>query len=122
MIFDYVKHNGTIKIVDAVYLYSVSVHDPSDEWSISEAKTYPVDDIEPIPLTEDILAKNGYKSTQGLDFYWLDEKKHCCIKNYECKRLFCYKQGINDVWLVVKFVHELQHLMRLCGIEKELTI
>ena len=119
---DFVKHDGTIKIVDAVYLYSVSVHDPSEEWSISEAKTYSIDDIEPIKLTEEILVKNGYKSAQGVDFYWIDEKKHCSIKNYDGKRLFCYKQGINDVWLVVKYVHELQHLLRLCGIEKEIEL
>ena len=77
---------------------------------------------EPIPLTEEILAKNGYKSTPGLDFYWLDDKKHCCIKNYDGKRLFCYKQGINDIWLVVKYVHQLQHLLRLCGIEKKIEL
>lgn len=78
--------------------------------------------ISPIPLTKDILVKNSYKSTQGLDFYWLDDKKHCCIKNYDGKRLFCYKQGINDVWLIVKYVHQLQHLLQLCGIEKEITL
>ena len=81
-----------------------------------------IKDLVPIELTEEILAKNGYKSTPGLDFYWLDDKKHCCIKNYDGKRLFCYKQGINDIWLVVKYVHQLQHLLRLCGIEKEIEL
>ena len=93
-----------------------------DEEVGADGEVYDECDIRPIPLTEDILVKNGYKSTQGIDFYWLDEKKHCCIKNYDGKRLFCYKQGMNDVWLVVKYVHTLQHLLRLVGIEKELII
>jgi hypothetical protein len=89
---------------------------------LATEETVSPNDIVPIKLTEDILVKNGYKSTQGLDFYWLDDKKYCCVKNYDGKRLFCYKQGINDIWLVVKYVHQLQHLLQLCGIEKELII
>ena len=79
-------------------------------------------EFQPIPLTSGILEKNGYRSTQGIDFFWLDDKKHCCMKNYDGKRLFCYKQGINDVWLVVKYVHQLQHLLRIVGIMKELVL
>jgi hypothetical protein len=116
MIYDYVKYNGVTKIVDAVYLYSVSVHDPIEEWSISEAKTYSIDDIEPIELTEDILVKNGFQkfaeSQTLFDYtdndihleYWIGDG---CFRYYTAE---------------IHYVHQLQHLLRLCGIEKELVI
>ena len=120
MIGDWVNVNGLNLKVGAIHADEIGVFDT--DYKIYWCSDDGLDRIDPIPLTDEILVKNGYKTTQGLDFYWLDKKKHCCIKNYEGKRLFCYKQGINDVWLVVKFAHQLQHLLRLCGIEKELVI
>ena len=120
---DFVKHSGVTKIVDAVQLYSVSVHDPSEEWSISEAKTYPVDDIEPIKLTEDILVKNGTKiSSFTGTLYWFNEDEHCCVKPIEDTFLFMYSKGADYITFRINYVYQLQHLLRLCGIEKELTI
>jgi len=128
MIYDYIKYNGVTKIVDAVYLYSVSVHDPSEEWSISEAKTYSIDDIEPIELTEDILVKNGFEKSTRVGTYELN------TDYYEIE-VWDYSDGL---WVVkvqyiefsslpysqatITHVHALQHLLRLCGIDMELTI
>lgn len=120
MVGDWVNVNGLNLKVGTIHADEIGVVDP--DYKIYWCSDDEFDRIDPIPLTENILVKNGYKSTQGIDFYWLDDKKHCCIKNYDGKRLFCYKQGINDVWLVVKYVHQLQHLLRLCGIEKEIEL
>lgn len=129
---DYVKHNGVIKIVDAVYLYSVSVHDPSEEWSISEAKTYPVDDIEPIELTKDILVKNGFERCDYNNKYFIIDDAIDLItpkwrggtEYYACA---WYQDEFDDLVQHIEickcaYVHQLQHLLRLCGGEKELTI
>lgn len=131
MICDYVKHNGTTKIIDAVYLYSVSVHDSSEEWSISEAKTYPVDDIEPIPLTEDILVKNGFSYTANVigrhncKCYELEQKGvyHMTISIYK-NEITCELDKVDAMYMnvVTNFVHQLQHLLRLCGIEKKIEL
>jgi hypothetical protein len=123
MIYDYVKYNGVTKIVDAVYLYSVSVHDPSEEWSISEAKTYSIDDIEPIELTEDILVKNGwdFRDRQYAIECKEDEQGIVELSRDEDG----YYWSINwDEYLIIRihYIHELQHILRLCGIEKELVI
>lgn len=120
MIGDYICLDGDVNYDNPIRIQQIGYQGEND--IIADSDVFGVEDIIPIPLTEDILVKNGYKSTQGLDFYWLDDKKHCCIKNYDGKRLFCYKQGINDVWLVVKYVHTLQHLLRLCGIEKSIIL
>jgi len=115
MIYDYVKYNGVTKIVDAVYLYSVSVHDPSEEWSISEAKTYSIDDIEPIELTEDILVKNGWrKEPITIDGDYANWHGEIPISQAE--------DEFNYADIELRYAHQLQHLLRLWGIEKELTI
>jgi len=137
MIYDYVKYNGVTKIVDAVYLYSVSVHDPSEEWSISEAKTYSIDDIEPIELTEDILVKNGFEYAYNeaskmqnkqllvanIGGHYIEvrlDKKNVAIwYDYDENESGFY----SDVLLELpRTGHALQHLLRLCGIDKELVI
>lgn len=131
---DYVKYNEVTKIVDAVYLYSVSVHDPSEEWSISEAKTYPVDDIEPIPLTEDILVKNGFERQGDLYMYHIDASDWYLridlvdlqdgLWSYDIDSYDKFNDSLethrNDRTFLK--LHQLQHLLRLCGIDKELTI
>lgn len=115
MIYDYVKYNGVTKIVDAVYLYSVSVHDPSEPWGVAKSELVSVDDIEPIKLTEEILVKNGFRYSIS----------HNDWTNADCN-FFLYEAGngyrIQNTDIKLDYAHQLQHLLRLCGIEKELTI
>lgn len=71
------------------------------------------DEIEPIPLTEEILVKNGF---------W----RGCYVKYFQHK--FLNNLGIDigenvhldhfidDLILEVRYVHELQHALRLCGL------
>jgi len=79
--------------------------------------------IHPVPITPEILEKNGFESTyapsekvckhNGYEV-WLDnegEKYWANIKKDEY-----YFEGY------IKFVHHLQHALRLCGIEKEITL
>ena len=61
--------------------------------------------FEPIPLTPEILEKNGF-SRNGLDIALFDRKggdDFVGASNLQC-------------------VHELQHALRLCGIEKEIEL
>ncbi len=73
-------------------------------------------EIEPIPLTPEILEKNGFS------------------ENYREEDL-SYAQSCGDVIgihiygtnglmeeMYFKYVHELQHALRLCGIEKEIEL
>lgn len=127
-ISDFVKYNGATKVVDAVYLYSVSVHDPSEEWSISEAKTYPVDDIEPIPITEDILVKNGFEYEEDTFLpdtgYWSlsdeDGILYFTIDAYGVKGSGEVAFGYQVIAL--EYVHQLQHLLWLAGVQKEIEL
>lgn len=114
-ICDYVKHDGIIKIVDAVYLYSVSVHDPSEPWGVAKSELVSVDDIEPIKLTEDILVKNGWrKEPITIDGDYANWHGEIPISQAE--------DEYNYADIELRYAHQLQHMLRLCGIEKELTI
>ena len=85
----------------------------------------------PIPLTEDILKKN--------DFKWLltESKSITYCINEPTIHVTYYKDS--QEWLIcvgpsgsikkrfvevscVKYVHELQHALRLCGINKEIVL
>lgn len=123
MIYDFVKHDGTIKIVDAVYLYSVSVHDPSEPWGVAKSELVSVDDIEPIPLTEEILVKNGWDFTKSGNSVYCKEDTNGDVELSKDEYGFYWSINSDEyVILRIDYVHTLQHLLRLCGIDKELTI
>lgn len=131
MIGDFVKHNGVTKIVDAVYSYSVSVHNPSEPWGLTSSELVSVDDAEPIPLTEEILVKNGFSYTANVigrhncKCYELEQKGvyHMTISIYK-NHITCELDKVDAMYMnvVTNCVHQLQHLLRLCGIEKELIV
>ena len=91
------------------------------------------DEIEPIPLTPEILEKNGFtKSTPppGIHAkcYELDNKKdkyNLTIADYnKYKRLLLNVDSEDSECFNIKceYVHELQHAFRMCGITKEIDL
>ena len=78
------------------------------------------DDVRPIPLTPEILKKNGFKDAQFYsELLWNDVFQilsDCSSLSIRCKN--------SDLSLSIPcdMVHQLQHALRLCGIEKEIVI
>ena len=79
--------------------------------------------LEPIPLTTEILEKNGWvKDLYSVESYDNEE--------LECLSLWVGEDGKNKWWwhvgveLVtpINYVHELQHALRLCGITREIIL
>lgn len=90
-----------------------------------------IDRCEPIPITPEILEKNGFK---GKMYAVLDISPDLYLEYYYHEhRLREWWTGI-DEWnnhaevkeIVFKcqchYIHELQHALRLCGIEKEIVL
>lgn len=78
--------------------------------------------LRPIPLTAEILEKNGFRKGNyievvgGLDTYYLGEE----IGSFRIHRL---QNGYYQFGLAkIKYVHQLQHALRLCNIEKEIIV
>ena len=89
-----------------------------------------LNDIEPIPLTTEILEKNGFEDI-GDDTYQLEEKP-CWFwvdffrHSYGCEydtSTYEYEDDEHRLKLYgIPSVHELQQALRLCGIKKEIVL
>lgn len=83
--------------------------------------------VEPILITPEILEKNGFGYTEESEYYihyYLGKKNSCKIGlhigtdkmgNYWLNTIRDTIYGLNEV-------HQLQHALRMCGIEKEIII
>lgn len=78
----------------------------------------------PIPLTEEILKINGFKDYGEIKEYQFEEDG----EKYKFYLKAMYnKDNVRDAWgtniggalpSLITYVHELQHALRLCGLEK----
>lgn len=86
-----------------------------DDW----IQTYN-DEVSPIPLTPEILEKNGWKSING--------KYALKIKNANYVVLEFTEDGIytyineNTMLFTIKYIHELQHLLFGLGLNSEMEV
>lgn len=99
--------------VDVVYNDSVNLYFCTDN---DDIYSYNIDELKPIPLTIDILEKNGFTKESRIgngkpleycvlvDGLWIDIRGES------------YFEG------KLEYVHQLQHALRLCGVEKEIEL
>ena len=76
------------------------------------------DEIEPIPLTPEILEKNGFEENCGR---WYNSEALMEFEQYKdgwCRTLNCGEYSV----YFIKYVHQLQHALRLAGVEKEIEV
>ena len=89
------------------YQYQVKAEDFTKDY---------VTNFEPIPLTAEILEKNGFERRGCISYHkphigliihhWNDD---LCFLNYS-------KKNIPPIMIPFHYVHELQHALRLCGL------
>lgn len=75
--------------------------------------------FEPIPLTKEILLNNGWSE----DTHFFPEDKDYCLElhiygNRVLWTINCWEYDI----MPLKYVHELQHALKLCRIEKIINL
>lgn len=82
----------------------------------------PLKYILPIPLTPEILEKNGFVPDNFSPYYLPIEDGSIRFSKHQyglyCNILLPYQRYDG----VCNYVHQLQHALRLCGIEKEIVI
>ncbi len=98
-----------------------------------------LDYLDPIPLTPEILEKNGFRLTKAADRYWwaIDGTRDGAMVE-----ITLYNPDVHGVKVLTKIhtqsshgigvntvrscdiesVHELQHALRLCRIDKEIVL
>lgn len=82
-------------------------------------------DIEPIPLTPEILVKNGWRAIWGWWSinacpFWL--VKYTKNSSGEGRWGVRFNDSDDDDSFLISTVHELQHVLRLCGIDKDIEL
>ena len=95
------------------------------------------EEFEFVPLTPEILEKNGWRQEFDKIEYMVkydlrNEGKNCwmmwAIKEHNLdvqrqdEKLDIYNLKVSRVDIPCDYVHELQHALRLCGIEKEIVV
>lgn len=121
MIGDWVCVNGlTQQVFDLAYNQNekeltIGVLDPQGD--VYQC-FYGFDNVESIPLTAEILEGNGFDVMVYDNGDKLFAYGSLCI--LEHKGLLTFK--ISDCRKKISHVHELQHVLKLCGIEKEIEL
>ena len=114
---DYVNYRGQIIKVSLLYDKGGS---NEVGWSNKESVWVNADNVEPIPLTPEVLEKNEIDSvfkTRYKGFYLEYHAEAGMIMLYVYNNDSFQPTGIG-----FKYVHELQHALRLCGIDKEIEL
>ena len=84
------------------------------------ALSVPLEKLAPIPLSPEILEKNGWKRNEYYGL-WYREEEEFFIEKGEDGNAFWWVCGAGLV-CPLNFVHQLQNALTLCRIEKEITL
>lgn len=112
MVGDYLMHNGfpyRVIQVDGIV---------RDGWMIENGEE---DCGEPIPLTNEILEKNGWKKLETA-YWWRGDGISVLLDMYDERYGWCMSIDRSHIPFDCKYVHQLQQAMRLCGINKEIEL
>lgn len=94
----------------AYTIFGDNENDEGEPWVFDNYVYLPV----PIPLTSEILEKNGWKETE----YWHEYKDSNTIIQYSLSNIWGIINGIEIEHFKCEYVHQLQHLLRLCGLNE----
>ena len=87
---------------------------------------YPYDDIQPIPLTPEILEENGFVKSERFEVWKIiSDEYELRITPWRFAVIFLDEDGSDKEEFSAprpKYVHELQHVLRLYGVEKDIII
>lgn len=128
-------HPGQSFKIEEILSYGINT-----DWCCGEVNSYlPEDAIEPIPLTPEILKKNGWVRTKYgygrdcMEIHGADElpegvdnalsmARWSIDKNYQYHFLELLMWEGSVMQHNVHYVHQLQHAFRIFGIEKEIEL
>ena len=84
---------------------------------------------EPIPLTPEVLEKNGFVFHHSDCAYFATVEKQMASDGIETSYISVFsrnileiKTSVSELKMQCEYVHQLQHALRLCGIEKSIVV
>ena len=100
----------------------------SDHWIDTEGIRHDYERTEPIPLTPEILEKNGFEYCEAHRMYlYLDDFFDIKIRQYSdmmWEFTYCNNEiNLPDTRIAgIGYVHHLQHALNMVGVEKDIII
>ena len=114
MIGDWVLINNTPHKIQAIDSIDAEIQADDELYYVEEDRYHSEDKVDGFPLTPEILEKNGWKETQYCHEYQ-DGKNtiQCCLPDMRG-----IINGIEIEHFKCEYVHQYQHLLRLCGLNE----
>ena len=106
------KHRFPMQITNVGddYAYATFDGNEGDPWEFDDKDDQP----QPIPITPEIFEKNGWKETE----YWHEYKDGNTIIQCSLHKIWGIINEIEIEHFKCEYVHQLQHLLRLCGLDE----
>ena len=118
---DWVRHKGEDCTIASIYMAAEGYpHEVAlTHQGISCGLAY-IDYLEPIPITPEILEANGWQRNEEDEYmeYYGDPTSGID----HVKGTYRYRLELPEVSVVCYFVHQLQHALRLAGVDKEIVM
>ena len=121
-ILDWVLINNTPHKIQAIDSIDAEILADDELYYVGEDRCHSEDKIEGIPITPEILVKSGF--VFDCDFWTIANPRY---NNVRMVRYCSIDEDATDAFLghwafdenyAIDFVHELQHALRLCGLNE----
>ena len=116
MIGDWVKFNNSDLAHKVIAIAGKSIKVDKVHW-------YSANKFRPIPLTPEILEKNGLNLIHGEPNCFDEDRCYRVELTLGTDGTIRWTINISEYEILpLSYVHQLQHVLRLCGIEKEIVL
>ena len=114
IIGDWILINNAPHKIQATDSIDAEIQADDELYYVGEDRYHSEDKIEGVPLTYEILKKNGWKVSEDGYEYLADEATiQCCLSEIRG----CLN-GIEIEYFKCEYAHQYQHLLRLCGLNE----
>ena len=111
---DLVLINNTPHKIQAIDSIDAEIQADDELYYVGEDRYHSEDKIDGITITPEILEKNGWKETE----YWHEYEDGNTIIQYSLSNIWGIINEIEIEHFKCEYVHQLQHLLRLCGLDE----
>lgn len=119
MIGDWVLINGTPMQIQAINDIDGEIMAGDELYCLIEDRAHSEDKVKPIPLTPEILEKNGFvRSSVFVEWKYERNGIYMLWKPFPWLQISTNEAEVKNE---CEYVHKLQHALKLCGIDKEIV-
>jgi len=128
MVGDWVLINGTPRKIQAVNGIDDEIMADDELYTLAEDRYHSEDKVDGVPLTPEILEKNEFDFLRNdnkdsvWNGWWIYEGLELATACLDKKGNWPCFINIYDSNITCEYVHQLQHALKLCKIEKEVIL